>query len=556
MQLADRKVLRWTAFPGILGGFLFLFFAINLTVPFFQPIHHRTLNVFIHLTMLSATFVWLTGTFLWGQNKSGIMGAIGYFAAVVGLILIGIWFYISDFLNMAGTVSLWTAWARIIFIWGIMMFGSATLQAGQFPHLAIILWILGFVLGHAGMAYQWSGRLYLIAAGMIWTAAIFWLKPRPTQKRADVPETEAGSVGRLVSLDLHRGLIMVIMAIDHASAMIRRSHPFEYWNFPMPDYFAAPGLFLTRFVTHICAPGFFFLMGTGMILFSESRRKLGWSHGEIVCHLTLRGALLIFLEMILWTPILHGKPVFTYLGVLFGLGGAMVVGAFMIRFNRMVLLGFGVAGVMITQLPPQFIMTMGQYNNPIMILFLVPQVSGGWVNYYPVLPWMSITALGMLFGKEILLHPDKAYGRLLMTGLICLALFPIIRWLGGFGNFRPAAGSGWINFLNVVKYPPSLVFTLITLGLNFVLLYLLEVIHGVLGNWQKPLLIFGKTALFFYFTHWYLLAAFSLPFFFIRSNLLWTYLGWATGLLMLYPICARYLEFKLSTAPGSIWRLI
>lgn len=101
---------------------------------------------------------------------------------------------------------------------------------------------------------------------------------------------------RLLSLDVLRGLIMVLMAVDHAGYFIGKLHPAEYWGRPLPQYTDAFS-FLTRFISHPCAPGFFFLMGTGMILFAASRRKLGWSEKKIVRFFLIRGLLLIGIEL-------------------------------------------------------------------------------------------------------------------------------------------------------------------------------------------------------------------------------------------------------------------
>ena len=79
---------------------------------------------------------------------------------------------------------------------------------------------------------------------------------------------------RFVSLDAHRGLIMVLMAIDHASYFIARVHSAEFWGMALPIY-SSVFWFWTRWVTHLCAPGFFFLMGVGMIFFADARRKAG-----------------------------------------------------------------------------------------------------------------------------------------------------------------------------------------------------------------------------------------------------------------------------------------
>lgn len=106
---------------------------------------------------------------------------------------------------------------------------------------------------------------------------------------------------RLMHLDALRGLIMILMAIDHASYFIAHTHVSEFWGIPLPQYQSALP-FLTRFVTHFSAPGFFFLMGVGMILFADSRRKLGWTKNAIRKHFILRGLLLIAMQIFIETP--------------------------------------------------------------------------------------------------------------------------------------------------------------------------------------------------------------------------------------------------------------
>jgi uncharacterized membrane protein len=101
---------------------------------------------------------------------------------------------------------------------------------------------------------------------------------------------------RIFSLDALRGTVMVLMAVDHAGYFIAKHHPAEYWGIPMPRYHDAFE-FLTRLITHPCAPGFFFLMGTGMALLAASRRNLGWTEGRIAGFLVKRGGLLVAMEL-------------------------------------------------------------------------------------------------------------------------------------------------------------------------------------------------------------------------------------------------------------------
>ena len=109
---------------------------------------------------------------------------------------------------------------------------------------------------------------------------------------------------RLLPLDALRGLIMILMAIDHANFFVARLHPTgEFWGVPLPQYNNIAE-FLTRLVTHICAPGFFFLMGVGMVLFAHSRRSLGWSERKISQNLFLRALFCFFVNS--FSRTLHG----------------------------------------------------------------------------------------------------------------------------------------------------------------------------------------------------------------------------------------------------------
>ena len=136
---------------------------------------------------------------------------------------------------------------------------------------------------------------------------------------------------RLIPLDALRGLVMVLMALDHANHFIAQQHsPGEYWGGPFPAYHSALA-FLTRLVTHLSAPGFFFLMGVGMVLFADSRRKRGWGEGAIVRHLLVRGGLLVVLQLLVvnraWELSPGGWGLDIYIGVLFALGGTMILGS-------------------------------------------------------------------------------------------------------------------------------------------------------------------------------------------------------------------------------------
>jgi len=553
MELPNHKAIHWSAVLATLGAIIYI------SLPFFKlfPFSNESIPLLIMtIGWAISVAIWLTGIYLWHKSDIQTTGHIGYVMSMAGHLLSVFWLYNSNFVisEAIKAFSLEAAVAIILFTSGIMILGATLINVSSFPRLATLFWVIGLIFDRAGLSKELAWLL--VAVGMIWCGIYFWIGIGNKKISLLSAENKSENHQRFIPLDLLRGLIIIVMAIDHASLYILKTHPFEIWNTSVAGYFSNSGAFLTRFITHFCAPGFFFLMGAGMILFAASRKKKNWSQGRIIRQLIFRGCLIIVLEKILWTTVVWRTLGYTKFGVLFGLGGAMLIGSLLIRFNKYILLMLGLAGILITQMLPQFITDIGFYDHPIAILLLVPQSMGTWINTYPVIPWLSISVLGMVFGKELLKDSGKAYLKLLVAGLICLILFPIVRLTGGFGNFQPPSLQGWIEFLNVVKYPPSLGFTLITLGVNFVLLFLFEKIHRKLGIWKTPLLVFGKTALFFYFAHWFLFSAVGLLFFFIKGNLLWLYAGWAVGLLMLYPTCKQYLEFKQRTSPASIWRLI
>jgi uncharacterized membrane protein len=149
----------------------------------------------------------------------------------------------------------------------------------------------------AALLTSWPPVPIIALAGILWSS-IGLLRARgsaETERAADVRPVPAEGIGRLIPLDALRGLIMILMAIDHASYFVRRWHPFETWDQPLPDYPSLAAM-LTRLATHPCAPLFFFLMGAGMILFAHARRQIGWSEGRIASHLAMRGLLFISLE--------------------------------------------------------------------------------------------------------------------------------------------------------------------------------------------------------------------------------------------------------------------
>ncbi len=178
-----------------------------------------------------------------------------------------------------------------------------------------------------------------------------------------------------------------------------------------------------------------------------------------------------------------------------------------------------------------------------------------WSNY-PLLPWLELVVFGMLFGHWLMENDKQAFRRGLVLGLLFLAVFLILRWMDGFGNIRPRAGDGWIDFLNVVKYPPSLNFTLLTTGINLVLLWLFSRLARSAEFILEPLAVFGRAPLFFYILHLFLYASIGILITPRGTSVAAMYPFWLLGLIVLYPLCYWFAKFKHGRPANSLIRFI
>jgi uncharacterized membrane protein len=365
---------------------------------------------------------------------------------------------------------------------------------------------------------------------------------------------------RLPAVDLMRGLIMVLMALDHANYFIAHLHSSgEYWGGAIPE-FPSTMAFLTRIVTHYCAPGFFFLMGIGMMLFAHARRRKGWTEWQIIRHFLIRGSFLILLQLTLinffWRLGPFGFPSI-YIGVLFALGCGMIIASFLLRLNSAQFLILALAFFIGTELlhPDPSMWNLLETDPFNLILLRSGGTSTFWSNY-PVLPWMELILFGIAFGHWLTRSHEVAYRRAAILGVTFLALFLILRVLDGFGNIRPRPGDGWMDFLSLVKYPPSMTFTLFTMGVNLLLLWAFSLLSEGLLRWLRPLAVLGQEPLFFYILHlpgYAGLGRWLTP---NGSSLGIMYLLWLFGLVWFYTITYSYLRFKRSRPVDSLWRFL
>ena len=372
--------------------------------------------------------------------------------------------------------------------------------------------------------------------------------------------TQVPRRGRYQPIDVLRGFVIVLMALDHANHFIGHTHPpLEMWGGPFPSY--SSGLtFLTRFVTHLAAPGFFFLMGTSMTLFTRARARTGWTRREIMRHYWIRGGLLIALQLLIvnraWE--LYPEPFpNVYVGVLIALGGTMVIASFLLWVPTRFLLFLAIALVLGTEFihPHPAMWPSTQFDLFDLILLHPGGDARIWSNY-PILPWLELVVIGLVYGRWIGSGASSVFKKSGIIGAAALLTSIGIRWLNSFGNVRPMSGTDWIAFLNFVKYPPSLSFTLFTVGVLLILLSAFEKLPDKLPSGFKPLLVFGQAPLFFYVLHLFLYALPGRFFTPAGADYGVMILFWLLGLAILYPLCLQFVRLQSNTSERSLLRAI
>lgn len=373
---------------------------------------------------------------------------------------------------------------------------------------------------------------------------------------------------RIESIDLLRGLVIVLMALDHT-----RDFFGDLAAQPTNLDTTTAALFFTRWITHFCAPVFFLLTGTGAWL---TLRRM--SRRELSRFLLSRGVWLIFLELVVMRFALQFNVDYqtTVLTVLWGLGWAMIVLSLLVRLPTWAIAGFGAILLLghnaLDGIP---LHAFGRLA-PFWCLLHVPGVvfdhgHAQVVVGYVLIPWVGVTALGYVLGQVFDL--DAAYRKrlLLRLGLGLCAAFIALRLLNVYGDPTPWALQGsalWtvMSFLNVQKYPPSLLFLLMTLGPALVLLSALE---REPPRVLRPLLVFGKVPLFFFVVHFFLIHALAVGASYLRYGRVgemfsspdlahfpfsqpanWAvglptiYLLWIAVVATLFPLCHWYAGIK------------
>jgi uncharacterized membrane protein len=384
-------------------------------------------------------------------------------------------------------------------------------------------------------------------------------------------QTFTSNKKRIESIDLLRGIVIVIMALDHVRDYFHAAN-FVYDPTDLAQTNAP--VFFTRWITNFCAPVFVFLAGTSAFLVGERKTKSALS-----AFLLKRGLWLMLLEVSVisfaWNFNPH-YPTFR-LQVIWILGLSMVCMSALIYLPPQIILAAGLLILFTHNLFDNLHVTGNGFSD-----FLLAELherkrfsfGGHFVTTgYSLLPWLSTMMLGYCFGALYKKDIDAAVRKkkLLLIGSMAIAIFVLVRGINVYGDMQPwKVQPSFImticSFLNVTKYPPSLLYTLMTLGPALIALALLE---KPLSRFGQIIIVYGRVPLFFYILHLFLIHLLAIVAV-VASGRPWTqmifttmqnakdspwltgygfslagtYLVWLLVVVLLYPLCKWYDRYK------------
>jgi len=382
---------------------------------------------------------------------------------------------------------------------------------------------------------------------------------RPTPVTIVSGTTEPTPARRRVDhADMLRGLVMVIMVLDHVRDYLTNAH-FDPTDLLRTD----AALFFTRWITHFCAPIFIFLAGASAWIAGTRRGRQ-----ELTRFLLTRGLWLILLEFTVisfgWYFSIHWT-VGPRLQVIWAIGASMVLLAGLIHLPRPAIAGLGLALVLghnlFDQITPEWLGTLA----PLWYGLHVPGDLGVVSLRYPLIPWVGVMALGYLAGPAVFSRDWRVSRRLAEVGAILVVGFVALRGLNQYGDPSLRFEHGdpttlLMSFFNVTKYPPSLFYLLMTLGPGLIAL---AAFRGAKGRLANVFVTFGRVPFLFYVAHLYLVHSIAVAAglaqgFPVSAMLTYfrdlpktygfglpvVYLVWLGVVVALYPVCRRYAELK------------
>ncbi|WP_020597613.1 DUF1624 domain-containing protein [Spirosoma panaciterrae] len=375
-----------------------------------------------------------------------------------------------------------------------------------------------------------------------------------------------GNMKRNSSIDVMRGLVMVIMALDHVRDLL---HTSSLSQSPTDLTTTTPALFFTRWVTYLCAPTFVFLSGTSAFLSMNAKQNLADTRRFLVS----RGIWLMVVEFSVVNFGLWFDPNFSILifEVIAAIGVGFLILSALLPLSSQTITFIGVMIVVLHGLVALIPAPQSVFLKVLLSLFspsAFPYGTGKlFLVAYPPIPWLGIMLIGYGAGTFFTLPEKRQQKIFLKIGLLSLLLFSLLRASNLYGDpvnwvTQKTTLYTFLAFINVTKYPPSLQFCLLFLGIMFLILSLVQ---GLKNNWTGILCVYGKTPLFYFLVHWYVIHPLVFVMVFLQgfkpsdlvfgSNFgrpktgsgveLWAiYLIWGFIVLVMYPLCKRYGSYK------------
>ncbi len=361
---------------------------------------------------------------------------------------------------------------------------------------------------------------------------------------------------RLTAIDALRGLVMVLMALDHAS------YAFNAGRFARDSAAMwTPGTeiptvqFLFRGLPHFGAPTFVFLAGLVLVLSIAKRRAAGESERAIDRFLLKRGLFILLLDP-LWMSFGYGTSLLFQ--VMYAIGASFCCMIGLRRLDCRLLLVIGLGIILFSEAFAGMALWAGDGKPGFLGALLI---TGGRIMnrafvLYPLLPWLAYMILGWVCGRYLLISKDTIpIGFFVKVGLGSLIVFLVVRGINGYGNMALLRDNfSFVQWLHVSKYPPSISFSAYAMGITFLLLALLGAWHQRQpGSPANPLLVFGRTPLFFYVIHVHLLTASAhLLGMYKTGGLIETGAAALLVMIVLYPLCRWYGQIKTTRS----WKVL
>lgn len=383
-----------------------------------------------------------------------------------------------------------------------------------------------------------------------------------------MPNTIKTSTARITAIDLLRGIVMIIMALDHTRDFFHYGASID--QNPMDFATTNTTLFLTRWITHFCAPIFVFLSGTSIFLYAQ-KGKTRW---EVSRFLLTRGIWLILVEIFIIVPVWEFNITSIDLQVIWVIGLCMCIMSALIFLPVKILFGLGLAIIFLHNSLDGIRITGENFGS--FLWALVHERHAFPLNEkfrilvaYPFLPWLGLMMVGYCTGKLYTASSTEKRKRILcFTGIAAILLFIILRSLNIYGDMHHwSVQSSFtftvLDFIKVTKYPPSLLFMLITIGPALIILSLTEKTSNSIS---RNVSFFGKVPFFYYILHILLIHLLAMAAFFATGHSvteldyihfnnstlpvgfgfpLWlVYVVWAIVIFLLYFPCRWYSRYK------------